>query len=115
MQDIEENAIDKELFGMLVRRNRLNLGYRRAEDFVNIMEMITGYSISKDALYRIETGKATPTIDFLVAFNIMLGKPAFDTSIIEMCLPKSWSDLSGQEMPRTHTRYEYELMKDIPF
>lgn len=110
-----ENSIDRELFGMLVRRNRLNLGYRKAEEFVKIMEKVTGYALSRDGLYRIETGKSTPTIDFIIAFNIMMGKPAFDSTLLDMCLPNEWRNMSEAGQRQTRSLHEYDFDDAIPF
>ncbi len=92
-QDDFAPTIDLELFGMLARRARLNLGYRRAEDFVQAMKDVTGFDISKASLYRIESGKMEPSINFLIALNIMRGNLLTDTDLVKMCIPKEWNDL----------------------
>ncbi|WP_151197491.1 hypothetical protein [Eggerthella sp. YY7918] len=58
------------------------------------MEHVTGFSISKDSLYRLETGKQTPSVNFMIAMNIMLNLSPTDCSMVEMCIPKEWNDLS---------------------
>lgn len=88
-----EPTIDLFLYGALVKRARLNLGYRRGEDFVNAMKRVTGYEMSKDVLYRIENGKREPEVNFMIALNLMMGKIATDTEFIRMCIPQEWQEL----------------------
>ncbi|TNU89038.1 helix-turn-helix transcriptional regulator [Eggerthella lenta] len=101
-----EPTIDLSLYGALLKRARLNLGYRRAEDFVAAMKCVTGYDVSKDIVYRMENGKKEPTINFMIAMNLMLGLPATDFSMAEMCIPKEWNDLS-----ESRTKHDFDTEK----
>ena len=105
-----EPTIDLFLFGAFIKRERLNLGYRKAEDFVYVMKTKTGYEISKDILYRIEKGKRIPDINFIAAFNIMLGRKPTDMTIVEACTPQEWKDL-GDEGPAKFEWYQYDHPK----
>lgn len=102
-------TIDLFLFGAFVKRERLNLGYRKAEDFVAIMKVRTGYDMSKDTLYRIEKGSRVPDINFIAAFNIMLGRKPTDMTIVESCVPQEWKDLGDKGTPAKYEWCQYEL------
>ncbi len=108
-------TIDTELYGMLIRRSRLNLGFRKGEDFVEALKEVTGLEMSKDSLYRIESGKNAPNINFMIALNIMMGKQLTDTSLIKMCIPKEWIDCEKVHFARPYTFNEFENLKSIPF
>lgn len=95
-------SIDMELYGMLVRRARLNLGYRRGDDFVAALQYHTGVSISKDTLYRIETAKQEPSINFILAMNLMEGKGVLDMKLIDMCVPMEWKESADSNMGIGH-------------
>lgn len=104
-----EPTIDLTLYGALLKRARLNLGYRRAEDFVDAMKRATGYTVSKDIVYRMESGKKEPTINFVIAMNIMLGLPTTDFSMVEMCMPKEWTDIEDSSYYRPYDFETYNL------
>lgn len=104
-----EPTIDLTLFGALLKRARLNLGYRRAEDFVDAMKKATGYDVSKDIVYRMESGKKEPSVNFIIALNIMMGNSLSDYSMVEMCVPKEWKDIENQPYYR---KYDYDSFAD---
>lgn len=108
-----EPSIDLFLYGALIKKKRLDLGYRKAEDFVDAMKIKTGYEVSKDILYRMEAGKREPTINFLIAFNMMCGKPLLDSSILEMCLPREWVEQSSEDYYKPYSFKDY--MDDLHF
>lgn len=116
-EDEFEPGINLFLYGALVKKARLDLGYRKAEDFVDAMERMTGYKTSKDILYRIESGKREPSANFMVALNIMRGKPLLDNSILEMSLPREWMKLgtSTSRKPYDFDKYKRDKSADIPF
>lgn len=106
-------TIDTELYGMLIRRSRLNLGYRKAEDFVEAMKKRTGFELSKDSLYRIESGKNAPNINFMIALNIMTGKPLTDTSLVNMCIPKEWADKVDEWGGKPYTFAQFDAIRSV--
>ncbi len=64
-------AFEKTMYGALLRQKRIEVGYRKAEEFVADLDAI-GFKISRAALYRIERGEQEPTASFLIASSILL-------------------------------------------
>lgn len=73
-QRSEEKAryFDAQLFGLLIRRARMDLGLSTADAFSEEVERETGLKVPRDTLYRIETGKTQPSIEQAIAISLTL-------------------------------------------
>ena len=59
-------------YGKFLRSSRLLAGYNRAADFCAAVDASTGVQVKKETLYRIERGLQSPTVEQLMAFDIVL-------------------------------------------
>lgn len=84
-------AFEKAMYGALLRQKRIEMGYRKAEDFVADLEAI-GFKISRAALYRIERGEQEPTASFLIASSILLFGETICSDLLNPCIPQEWAD-----------------------
>ncbi|MBQ9069033.1 MAG: hypothetical protein IJ131_08240 [Eggerthellaceae bacterium] len=62
-----QRCLDKGLFGHFVRTARTEAGYEKAEDFAKAISDKTGYAVSKQTIYSIESGKQEPKISLYLA------------------------------------------------
>lgn len=89
---------DWSLYGMLVRKYRADLGYKRAEEFSDTIWRRTRVRISRDAVYRIEQGKQTPSADQFMAINLALFGSPFGGDAIRLCMAKEWKQIMDGEV-----------------
>ena len=68
----DECAISKTAFGEHLRALRKQAGFRNTESFAEAMTEIAGYHVSKETVYRIESGKQEASISFVCAASIAL-------------------------------------------
>lgn len=71
-EESKMQAFDTQLFGLLLRRKRVNAGYSTAQAFSDNLELIWGVKIPRDTIYRIESGKVQPSIEQALAFSLAL-------------------------------------------
>uniref|UniRef100_A0A7C9NBJ4 XRE family transcriptional regulator n=1 Tax=Muribaculaceae bacterium Z82 TaxID=2304548 RepID=A0A7C9NBJ4_9BACT len=84
---------DFGLYGMLVRKMRTDLGYRKAEDFVRTLYLRTRMSMSRETLYKIEQGKQTPNASQFLALNIALTGEPMPKKVAALCMSKEWAQI----------------------
>lgn len=85
--------IDFGLLGALIRHKRQQSGFRRAEDFAKVVTELVGYPVSKETLYKVESGRQRPSLDLYVSIMRALepwGNYSFD-GVVDMALPNSFS------------------------
>jgi len=90
---------DWALYGMLVRRKRLDLGFRKAEEFAASIWRRTRVHISRDTLYKIEQGNQIPDAEQFMAINLALGRVLFDAPTADLCLSPEWREIVGSSIP----------------
>lgn len=112
----EEKAIlfDGQLFGLLLRRERMNAGLKTAKAFSEYILAKTGLYISQDTLYRIEGGKQQPALDQAIAISLSFSHGGLFGGIrnmVEISSCSEWLDMARGE------RYSYAQVydEDIPF
>lgn len=79
---MREDLFDWTMFGSVIRITRRILGYRKASEFSDAIVDITGYSITADTLYKIESGKQAPSAMQLFAIMLALGVTADNFSSV---------------------------------
>lgn len=91
---------DWKLYGLLMRKLRLDLGYRKAEDFSDSIWRRTRVKISRDTLYKIEQGRQIPDASQFMALNLALSKSLFNPEVAGMCTSQVWKSLAeGADVP----------------
>lgn len=83
------NSFDGQMYGALLRHKRMEVGYRRADQFVGDLRSV-GCNVSKAALYRIERGEQEPTVGFFMASNLILFGDMCSSNLAKACVPESW-------------------------
>lgn len=90
MSDDIEPMFDWALYGALVRKERIRLGYRRAEDFAASIWRRTRVDVSRDTLYKVEQGRQVPDALQFMAINMALGFDPFFGRVVDMCISSEW-------------------------
>lgn len=89
-------AFDGAMYGALLRHRRMELGYRKASEFVSDLKEV-GYAVSIPALYRIERGEQEPTVAFIASANLILYGDATCPILIKSCIPQEWVDPASSD------------------
>lgn len=76
---------DYALYGLLVRKGRLDMGFKKAEEFSDAVWRRTHVMITKDMLYKIEQGRQVPDTTQFLALNLVLSGTPFNEAISSMC------------------------------
>lgn len=90
---MENEILDKELLGFKLRQARVKAGYEKAEDFANALEQRVGYSVSRQTIYNIESGKQEPKLSLYLAMRRLLfpdERAASQDEMINDCLTPRW-------------------------
>lgn len=85
---------DWALYGMVIRKRRLELGYKKAEHFARSVWRRTRFDISRDSLYKIEQGKQVPTGMQVLALNMSLFGSPFPEELFEICASRTWKKIA---------------------
>lgn len=91
MDKIQE-LLDLGLFGALIRHTRSEVGFKTAEEFANAITEVVGYPVSKETIYKIESGKQEPKLSLYIAMKRVLYpyvEPKLD-KILEMSVCDDW-------------------------
>lgn len=86
---------DFGLYGMLIRKMRTDLGYRKADDFVRTLYLRTRLTMSRETLYKIEQGKQAPNAAQFLALNIALTGEPMPGKVAALCMSKEWAQIVG--------------------
>lgn len=99
---------DWNLYGTLVRRERLNRGMKTPSELSREIQRCTRQQISKDVLYRIEQNRQDPTAQQFLAINLTLFGKLFpeQRADISACLCAEWRFYQNEEQPPLHWRIE---------
>lgn len=91
----QTDLIDWGLYGAMIRHARIKLGYKTAESFSPSLWRRTRVYISRDVLYKIESGKQVPDTLQFMALNIALFGEFFPIpKVISTCMGAEWEELS---------------------
>lgn len=97
MDEDAEPAFDWQLYGLLVRKERIRIGYRRAEDFAASIWRRTRVEVSRDTLYKVEQGRQIPDALQFMAINMALGFDPFLGKVVDMCISSEWKGASSPD------------------
>lgn len=97
-----ELLFDTALFGLLIRRERMNQGFGSLDAFSDEIERVTGMEIPRDTLTRIEGGKQEAKMTQYIAIMLTLygNIPTarcgtHNPTIMASC--KRWTDINALE------------------
>lgn len=82
---IANPLFDYALYGLLVRKGRIDMGFKKAEDFSEAVWRRTRVRITKDMLYKIEQGRQVPDTTQFMALNLVLSGTPFNEQLSSMC------------------------------
>lgn len=108
MDNDNKEMFDTQLYGLLIRKKRIDMGYRKAEDFAKTVYRRTRVRITRDMLYKIERGKQVPDCVQFMALNIVLTGRPIPGEFIEICASNEWKALVKEESS-TCIPFEWKL------
>ncbi len=79
------SVLDKGKLGAMMRYMRTSAGYANAEDFAKALTETVGYKISKETIYKYESGFQEPKLSALVAAEILC-KHSVEDRMLRECL-----------------------------
>ena len=92
MPQDSNSILDTELLGFYIRRERIDAGYQKAEDFAEALTKQVGYPVSKQTIYNVESGKQEPKLSLYLAMMRLLNPD--DVLVIDPMvkdsLPQRW-------------------------
>lgn len=71
---VNEAGINRKLLGEYLRGMRRDAGYKNTESFSQALAEKAGYTVSKETVYRIESGRQEASISYICAACITLNK-----------------------------------------
>lgn len=78
-------VLDKGKLGAMMRYMRTSAGYANASDFAKAMTEIAGYRISKETIYKYESGAQEPKLSAFVAAELLC-KREIEDKMLRECL-----------------------------
>ena len=99
-KDLEVQTFDNQLFGYLLKKTRIDHGYRTAQALCDQIKETTGVSISDQIMYRIEKCTRPLTLDQSLALSLTLfGEMYADKfmQLIALATPKKWLEMDELE------------------
>ncbi len=99
---------DWALYGMIVRKRRVELGYKKAEHFAASVWRRVRFEISRDSLYKIEQGKQVPTGMQVIALNMALFGQPFPEELFEICASRGWKKIARDTRAAIGSEGDYE-------
>lgn len=78
-------VLNKGKLGAMMRYMRTDAGYANAEDFAKALTEVAGYKISKETIYKYESGTQEPKLSAFIAAEILCKRAVEDTMLME-CL-----------------------------
>lgn len=104
-----EYLFDWHLFGAMLRNRRTRMGYKTAESFARTIYNRTRYTVTKEQMYKIESGRRMPNGSELVAIALAIGKPHF-MKILDACACDEWKAVAELGTPFVEWREENASM-----
>lgn len=79
-------GIDQRRLGMFFLQLRKQFGYRNTEEFAAALAEKAGYNVSKDTVYRIESGRQEASVSYMCAVGMATFGTAFPYSFRDVLL-----------------------------
>ena len=79
-------VLDKGKLGVMMRYMRTSAGYATAEDFAKAITDEVGYEISKETVYKYESGKQEPKLSAFIAAELLCHGRVEDKMLSECLL-----------------------------
>lgn len=100
-----ESGVNLRRLGANLNSMRKEFGYRNTEEFSKALAEKAGYFVSKDTVYRIESGRQEPGISYLCAVGLALYGNIFPPSFSDMlraCACENWAEIEGAVIARSN-------------
>ena len=78
-------VLNQGKLGAMMRYMRTSAGYANAEDFAKAITETFGYEISKETVYKYESGTQLPKLSVFVAAELLC-KGSVDDRMLQECL-----------------------------
>lgn len=116
--DKSQRSIDLGLLGALIRHARSEAGFKTAEVFADAITAVVGYPVSKETIYKIESGKQEPKLSLYLAIKRALypyTNPKFD-KILEVSVCDDWryplSEVASNDLFTLYfSNYRYDELR----
>lgn len=69
---MKEGSLDKKLLGGLIHTYRKRLGIKNLEEFKQALIDKSGFDVSPQTLYRVESGVGVPSLELFLAIDHLL-------------------------------------------
>ncbi len=114
----ENTLYDWELYGLLLRKRRIDMGFKKAEDFASTIWRRTRVKLTRDMLYKFEQGRQVPDGTQFMALNLVVSGNLFAPDISNLCstletqalsedrIPQEWKTENAQSVWRSFTGCE---------
>jgi len=79
------SVLNKGKLGAMMRFMRTSAGYSNADDFAKAMTEVAGYKISKETIYKFESGAQEPKLSAFVAAELVC-RNTVDDKMLRECL-----------------------------
>lgn len=113
---MSDGLFDWSLYGALIKHKRIQRGIKNVPAFSDFIRFCTRESISRDALYRIEQGRQTPSAEQFIAINLALFGaqwPSSDASFLG-CFSEGWREYVEEErMPHSWLLEELTALFEV--
>lgn len=113
--DNEETMFDWSVYGALIRRARMDLGYRKAEEFSRSIYRRTRVKVSRDTLYKVEQGRQVPDAIQFMAINMALSGDPFYRKLTGMCMSSEWAKIAEHGQTYIPNDWKVENLEDEGF
>lgn len=107
-----EPQFDWELFGMIVRKTRQRMGYKKAEVFCESVYRRARVNISPVTYYRIERAEQEPTAVQLFGICMALFGEPFPQKVFNACASEEWRSIESSHLyadTQLFTPGDYEI------
>lgn len=82
----EQVGIDPKRLGMFFGQLRKQFGYKNTEEFASALAEKAGYHVSKDTVYRVESGRQEASVSYMCAVGMATFGSAFPYSFRDVLL-----------------------------
>lgn len=104
----DDMVFDWGLYGMLIRKRRIDIGYKKAEFFAKSIWRRARVAISRDTLYKIEQGRQIPDALQFMGINMALYGVPFSEEVMQLCMSNEWKEIESASRHYIPTLWKQE-------
>ena len=112
-----ENGINLKRLGSNLNSMRKEFGYKNTEEFSRALAEKAGFFVSKDTVYRIESGRQEPGVSYICAVGLTLYGNVFPPSFIDMfraCACENWVRIEKGIIDRSNELFQQLHGEGVP-